>query len=1002
MSRQAYRLASGGLIDRERTLHFSFNGRTYHGCAGDTLASALLANGVRLVGRSFKYHRPRGIFATGAAEPNALVRLGNGAYAEPNLRATQIELYEGLSATSQNCWPSPAFDVGALNSRISRLLPVGFYYKTFMWPRRAWPAYERGIRRAAGMGRAADAPDPDHYEHRHWHGDVLVVGGGPAGLTAALAAARSGARVLLVHEGRRFGGGLLRVTMPIGGQTPCAWVEARVAELGKLDNVTLLPHAIAAGYYDGNFLTVIEKLAEGRTAGEANGARQRLWKIKAHQVVLATGAIERPLVFGDNDRPGVLLTSAARRYLNQFAVAAGRKFVIATNNDSAYAAALDLHHAGVQVAAVVDCRPPGDSPVQRRVREAGIRCLYGHAPMRARGKRAVTGIDVAPLDRDGRWSGAAQTFDCDAICTSGGWSPTVHLFSQSQGRVRYEERLAAFVPDEPAQASRCAGAINGHATLADALREGWEAGCGAVRETGRAPPSDGAPVSAETETTVALHPLWLVPAPPRGGGKRFIDLQNDVTADDVALAARENYRSVEHLKRYTTLGMGTDQGKTSNVNGLAALAALLDKPIQEVGTTTFRPPYTPITLGTVAGFRRGAWLRPLRRTPLDAGHEAAGAVFVNVGLWRRPMYYPLAGETQADATRREADTVRQTVGMVDVSTLGRIEVQGADAAEFLDYVYANRVSQLRVGRCRYGIMLREDGYVFDDGTVTRLAPDHFHVTTTTAHFDEVLMHFEEIHQLHRPRQQVFFTPVTEAWAGVALAGPKAREVLEQLKPDCGVTNEALPFMSARESCLAGDLPARLFRVSYSGELAYEITVPAHRGAELWQRLLTAGQPFALTPYGTEAMSMLRMEKGHCEVGAEIDGRTTPDDLGLARMLKPEPDFIGKRPLAREALCAAGRKQLVGLVVDGEDGPIPEGAQLVADPDHPLPNPILGHVTSACFSPALGRHIALGLLAGGRGRHDQPVYAVAPLTHVTRRLTVRSPAFVDPDGERLRR
>jgi sarcosine oxidase subunit alpha len=1002
MSTQPYRLDHGGLIDRNRPIRFTFNGRAYSGFDGDTLASALLANGIRLIARSFKYHRPRGIYATGAAEPNALVQLESGAYAEPNLRADQIQLYDGLAAFSQNAWPSPVFDLGGINQVFSRLLPAGFYYKTFMWPRRAWPRYERRIRRAAGMGRAPEQPDPDRYEHRHWHGDVLVVGGGPAGLAAALAAGRSGARVMLAHAGARFGGGLLAQTDSVNGESPHVWVDARVRELAALDNVFLLPHTNVAGYHGSNVLTVVEKLAEGRSA-EAGVPRQRLWKVRAREVVLATGAIERPLVFADNDRPGVMLASAARRYAAQFAAAPGRRVVIATNNDSAYNAALDLHRAGVEVTAVVDARASAGGPLQARMREAGIECIYGTAPARTRGHRAVTGLDVATLGDDGHWRGDVRRLRCDTVCVSGGWNPTVHLFSQSQGSIRFDEGLATFLPDEPAQATTCAGAINRHPSVATAVREGWQTGANAARRVGHEPPAMGDALNVQSADAedLAVQPLWAVPEPPRGHGKRFVDLQNDVTVDDVRLAVRENYSSVEHLKRYTTLGMGTDQGRTSNVNGLAILAGLLDTDIPSVGMTTFRPPYTPVTLGTVAGERRGQNYQPLRRTPLDACHTTAGAVFVNVGIWRRPRVYPQSGEAQDEATHREVANVRRNAGIVDVSTLGRIEVQGADAAEFLDSVYANRVSRLRVGHIRYSIMLRDDGAVFDDGTVTRLAPDHFHVTTTTAHAGEAMAHLIGHRQRHAPERQVFFTPATEHWAVVALAGPRAREVLQALHPDCDVHNEALPFMRVRDTHLGNELPARLFRASYSGELAFEIAVPASRGPELWQRLLSEGAPFGLMPYGTEAMSVLRIEKGHCVIGAEIDGRTGPDDLGLARMLQRDTDFIGKQALAMACWQTPERKQLVGLATASDDGPIPVGAQLVADADHALPNPILGHVTSACFSPELGHHIALALLSGGRKRVDERLYAMAPLTDVVREVRVQKPVFIDPDGQRLR-
>lgn len=1000
MNDQPYRLPEGGRILRDRPLAFIFNGRTYRGYAGDTLASALLANGVRLVARSFKYHRPRGIVGAGVEEPNALVQLEYNARAEPNRRATEIALYDGLNARSQNCWPSPRFDLGGISQAVSRLLPAGFYYKTFMAPARAWPWYERWIRSAAGQGRAPAYPDPDHYEHRHWHTDVAVVGAGPAGIAAALAASQTGCRVLLVHSSSCLG-----AAARISADHRCRqWLNDRLDDIKRRPNVRLLPNSTVVGYYDGNFLTAVETLFDGASQDLYAMPRQRFWKIRADQVVLATGAIERPLIFANNDRPGVMLTSAARRYATEYAVGVGHRLVIATNNDSAYEAALDLQSAGVQVSAIVDSRDRAETAIQQRVHETGIECLNGQVPLCALGRRTVKGLAVGDA-RSSRTRTPTRRLSCDAICTSGGWNPTVHLFSQSLGRLRFDEDLATFIPDRTEQPTHCAGALNGHFTFHVAVQEGWQSGMEAARAVGFT-------TAAGMELPADAFLFERTPAPTQGsqpisstgrGGKCFVDLQNDVTADDIALAVREGYRSVEHLKRYTTLGMGTDQGRTSNVNGLALLAKHLDKPIPTVGFTTFRPPYTAITLSALAGHRRGPRFKPLRRTPLDDSHQRLHATFVNVGLWRRPRSYPRGNETLSQSVQREVAAVRRTAGIVDISTLGRIEVQGKDAVTLLERVYATRVGDLPVGRCRYGLMLREDGFVFDDGTVTRLGESHFHLTTTTAHAEETLQRLEHYRQTEFRGLKIFCTPVTEQWAGIALAGPKARDILHRLRPTFDVSAESSPFLSAVETFLDGTLPVRLFRVSYSGELAFEITAPADRGPELWRQILDAGQDVGVTPYGTDAMDVLRIEKGHCAVGGEIDGRTTAQDLGLGKLVSKDADFVGRRGLEREALRAPGRRQLVGLTAEGQDEPIPAGTQLVEDtaqgPKAQLS--ALGDVTATCYSPSCRHHIALALLSDGRHRLGQSLRAMAPLQGWTGRVRVCKPIFFDPAGKRLR-
>jgi sarcosine oxidase subunit alpha len=995
---QSHRLAGGGIVDRSRTLRFSFDGAAYEGHPGDTLASALLANGVHLVGRSFKYHRPRGIVTAGADEPNALVQLARGARTEPNTRATQQELYEGLFAESQNRWPSLSFDVGALNDVFAPLFPAGFYYKTFMWPPgpRWWLKYEHAIRRAAGLGRAPREPDPDHYQHRFAHCDVLVIGGGPAGLAAAHAAARCGARVMLCDENATFGGSLRGDATPIGGMPAASWVDARIAELAANGDTTLLPRTTAFGYYDQNLVGLVERVADHLPEPPRFTPRQKLWHVRAGTVVLASGALERGIAYAGNDLPGTMLAGAAQAYVTRYGVKPGTRAVIFTNNDSAYESALRLHEAGVAVAAIADTRPEadlvGDHP--QRARAAFIPILAGGSIAGAHGRLRVTGVDLAPLG-----GGAATRVDCDLVCVSGGWNPAVHLYSQSRGKLRYDNALATFVPEASPQAIVAAGAANGKLDLGAVLADGHAAGLAAAARSGFAAGTAQSAPAAAAVATGPLQALWSVPS--HRGAKSFVDWQNDVTVADIALAAREGYRSVEHLKRYTTLGMGTDQGKTGNILGLALLAAELGVTIPQVGTTTFRPPYTPVTMGALAGHEVGATLEPTRYSAMHDWHVEHGARMLNAGLWKRPHSYPRPGESEDDAANREAKNVRSNVGVVDVSTLGKIELQGRDVAEFLNRVYINRWDTLAVGRCRYGVMLRDDGMVFDDGTTSRLAESHYVMTTTTLNAVNVMQHIEYLLQVEWPELEVFATSVTEQWAAAALSGPMSRQVLAGLV-SIDVSNAAFPFLAVGECELitgAARIPARLFRMSYSGELAYEIHVPVAHGRAMWEAVIAAGEPFGIMPYGTEAMGTLRIEKGHVVVGPEADGRTTADDLGLGKLVSPAKWCIGKPLLARPALTAPERWQLVGLTAI--DGTIPRGGKLVADPQQAAPVPMQGHISSWCWSPNLEASIGLALLERGRARHGETLWAVSPLAEARVRVRVGPPCFIDPEGERLR-
>jgi sarcosine oxidase, subunit alpha len=947
---QSHRLAAGGRIDRSRTLRFRFDGREYEGHPGDTLASALLANGVRLVARSFKFHRPRGIFAAGMEEPSALVEVDG----EPNRRATDIRLYDGLAAASQHAWPSLRFDLAAAVGWLAPLFPAGFYYKVFFRSPLLWGrVWEPVLRRMAGLGRAPRGLDPARYDKTHAPCDVLVVGAGPAGLAAALAAGRSGARTILAEADPELGGALLRRP----GQVEPGWLQAAVAELAAQPGTRVLPGAAVFGRYDGNYVLAAE--------------RQRLWRIRAKRIVLASGAIERPPVFPGNDRPGIMLASAVEAYVNRYGVAPGRRAVLFANNDDAYTTAVALKGAGIEIAAIVDPRTEPGAAIP------GVAHYPGHAVIGTRGRRRLRRVVIRPLA-----GGSPVNIDCDLLAVAGGWNPAVHLFAQMQGRLRYDEHLAAFLPDAADELIEPVGAARGTFDLAACLAEGAAAGARAAAGCGFAP-AETPPPAISARTPAPSQPVWLMPGDDRGR-KSFVDLHNDVTAADIALAAREGFAAIEHVKRWTTLGMGTDQGKTGNFNGLALLSEALGRAIADTGTTTFRPPYVPVGFGLLAGRERGRFYDPLRVTPMHGWHSAAGAVFEDAGQWKRPRYYPHAGEDMDRAVRRECLSVRDGAAVLDASTLGKIEVSGPDAARFLERIYVNRWAGLPIGRCRYGVMCRDDGMVFDDGVGTRLARDRFLVTTTTGNAGAVLDWFEEWLQTEWPELDVFCTSLTEEWANATLAGPRSREVLAALAPRLDLAS--FPFMTTREADVAG-LPARLLRVGFAGELAYEINVPSSAGLGLWETLIEAGA----TPYGTEAMHVLRAEKGYFIVGQETDGSVTPLDLGIA--VKHE-DFLGRRSLRRSDLSRSGRKQLVGLLPDDSGRVLTEGAQLIAAPGSTA---MLGHVTSSYFGARIGRGFALALLAGGRERHGETVWAWHDGVAVPARIC--PPVFYDAEGRR---
>jgi len=998
---QRWRLDTGGRIDRSRPLRFRFDGREYEGYAGDTLASALLANGVRVVGRSFKLRRPRGIVASGAEEPNAIVQVGEGALAQPNLRATQVDLVPGLVARSTRGWPNARFDAASGTGWLSPLLAAGFYYKTFMRPRFLWPLYERLLRASAGFGRAPGGPDPALYRHRNAHCDVLVAGGGPAGLMAALAAAHAGARVVVADEQAEFGGRLLGATEVIDGRPAAGWLDGVVAELAAAPNVVLLQRSTVFGYHDHNFLTIAQRAAgPGDASVAADG--QVLWRVRARQVVLAQGAIERPLTFCNNDRPGVMLASAVSTYLRRYAVRPGESAVVFTNNDTAYRTALDLNEAGVEVL-VVDSRGGGAGELGRLAESAGIAVLRGYLVINVSGGRRLRTARLA------KWQGDPSTpvegrltIDCDLLAMSGGWSPAVHLHSQAGGAIVWDDVLQGFVPAKVGLAARqahhSAGAGNGKTTLAACLADGMEAGRRAAAACGFDPAGPEAPPIDEPATR-PLEALWRVPGErdPNRGPKQFLDFQNDTSVADIRLAVREGYRNIEHVKRYTALGFGTDQGKLGNINGMAVVAECLGQPVPAVGTTTFRPPYTPVRLGLLAGETRGALYDPVRKTALHEWHEAAGAAMEVVGQWHRPHYFPQPGEDLQGAVARECRAVRGSLGILDASTLGKIDVRGPDAARFLDRIYTHDVSRMKAGRCSYALMLREDGTVLDDGVVARLGEQQFYLTTTTGGAAAVLAWLESWLQTEWPELNVYLTSLTDALAAIAVAGPNSRALL--IKLNCSITLDDgdFPFMQYRECELAG-LPVRLLRVSFSGELAYEVHVDSGHALGLWRQLMDAGAEYGIAPYGTETMHVLRAEKGFVMVGQDTDGSVSPEDLGLNWRLSSNKDFLGKRSLARPDNRRGDRKQLVGLRSSDGETVLPEGTQLVEDPAHPVPVPMCGHVTSSYRSAVLGHPIALALVAGGRSRHGETVHAALPGRQALP-VEIVAPVFYDPTGTR---
>ena len=994
------RVKTSKFVDETYRVSFKFNGSRYYGYKGDTLASALLANDIHLVGRSFKYHRPRGIMTSGSEEPNAIVQLHNNSdRTEPNVRATEVEIYEGLEASSQNCWPSVNFDIGGINNLLSPLLPAGFYYKTFMWPASFWEKYEYFIRKSAGLGKSPTTPDPDIYEHEYIHCDVLIVGAGISGIMAAKTAAKNGLKTLLVDEKPNLGGSTVYQNsehFKINNQNSGSWLEKEINEIKKIDNLDIRIRTSVAAFHGYNFLLARENLTDHLPIEQRkNKTRQKLLKIRAKKVITATGSLERPLIFDNNDRPGILLSSAIKRYADLFGVACGEKNIFLTNNDSAYETAISLIQKGIKVEAIVDNREEIESKLLYEVEKNNIKVFKGFTIVNTNGYKKINKVSLMKLSKDGqKVIGSKINLSCDCLGVSGGWTPAVHLFTQSGGKLKFREEDQVFIPNKYSSEQISIGACNGDLTLEDIIENTPKY----LKEFLNIKKTDYDNVEVFSSENKSKRNIWLLPSDKiLGKTKSFVDYQNDATAKDIKLALREGFRSIEHVKRYTTTGMGTDQGKLGNMHALGIISETAGTKMGEHGTTTFRPPYTPLTFGTIVGRNVGEYFDIFRKTPMHEWHLKNKAEFENVGQWKRAWYYPKNNENMFEAVQRESKAARESAGILDASTLGKIDIQGTDASEFLNRVYTNAWSKLAVGKCRYGLMLNEDGMVYDDGVTTRLGENHYIMTTTTGGAANVLGKLEDYLQTEWPELDVYLTSVTDHFATISVCGPNSKKIISNVIPDLDLSDENFPHMSFKNTKI-GKINCRVMRISFTGEHSYEINIQANYANSVWEKCMEVGKDFNITPYGTETMHLLRAEKGFIIVGQDTDATMTPIDLQMDWIVsKKKYDFIGKRSLYRSDTIKDDRKQLVGLLTDNPNEILEEGAQIVADVNK-SPIEMLGHVTSSYYSPNLKKSIALGVVRGGKNMMGKKL--IIPMENKTINVTVADPVFLDKENKRL--
>ena len=995
-----YRVKKTDYVDQTNRISFKFDGKTYFGFKGDTLASALLSNGIHLVGRSFKYHRPRGIMTCGSEEPNAICQINPGTdLTEPNVRATEIELYEGLEASSQNCWPNVNFDIGGINNFISPFIPAGFYYKTFMWPKSFWKnIYEPLIRKSAGLGKSPTLPDPDLYDHKHIHCDVLVIGGGISGIIAAKIAAKSGSNTILIDDKNTLGGSTIfqnNENFKINDEISKDWLFQEIEELKKLKNLTIKTRTSVAAYHSYNYLLAKENLTDHLSKNnKTSNIRQRLWKIRSNKVIIASGAIERPLVFNNNDRPGIILASSVNKYLNFYGVICGENNFVFTNNDSAYETALSLFEKGIQIK-IIDIRKKTNSKIVKQVEKLGIDIYWNSTVTNTFGYRKLNSIEIMNLSEDGtNVIGKKIKVKCDCLAISGGWTPMVHMHTQSGGKLNFRESDQVFLPKELGSEHNNVGSCNGDFELDDIIKNTNEK----VKSLLNLKETEFEKTYVSCSKELDKRNLWLLPNKiTLGKTKSFIDFQNDSTAKDIKLALREGFRSIEHVKRYTTTGMATDQGKLSNMHALGIIAETAGVKMGTLGTTTFRPPFTPLTFGAIVGRNVGQFFDITRRTSIHEWHIKNNAKFENVGQWKRPWYYPKENENMHQAVQRESKAARDSAGILDASTLGKIDIQGSDASEFLNRVYTNAWSKLAIGKCRYGLMLNEDGMVYDDGVTTRLGENHFLMTTTTGGAANVLSKLEDYLQTEWPELDVFLTSVTDQYSTASICGPNSKKILMKLFPNVNFNDDDFPHMSFKNSTI-NNINCRIMRISFTGELSYEINIEAKYGKSLWEKCIDVGKDFNITPYGTETMHLLRAEKGFIIVGQDTDGTMTPIDLQMDWIVsKKKYDFIGKRSLYRSDTIKEDRKQLVGLLTEDPKEILEEGAQIVSDISK-KPVEMLGHVTSSYFSPNLNKSIALAVVRNGKKMKGQKL--IVPMENKNINVIVSDSIFLDKENKRL--